>query len=94
MEEPPAGVVGSEPENNVAVVRDSDRVLESGFAEVTMQQTSSVQVEGVFQIDLLDVGIWRSTHTDHVESVSVQVERVTQVRLLDLIDEYHFNDCV
>ena len=59
-----------------------------------MQQTTSIQVQGVLQVDLLDIRIRGSSHTDHVEGVSVQVERMTQVGLLDLVHEDDFHDGV
>lgn len=87
-------VISSEAQDHVSVVGHSDRVLECGLAKVTMQQTAPIQVQGVLQVDLLDVGVRRPSHADHVESVAVQVERMAQVRLLDLVDEYDLYDGV
>lgn len=83
VEEPVAGIVGAEAQNHVTVVGHGDRVLQRGLSKVTMQQTTSIQVQGVLQVDLLDVGVGRATHSDDVEGVSVQVERVTEIGLLD-----------
>lgn len=79
-------IISSEPQYDVTVVRDSDRVLGWGQIVLSVQQTSSVQVEGVLQVDLLHVGVGRPTNTDNVERVSVQMERMTQIGLLDCKD--------
>lgn len=76
-------VVGSEPEHYVTVIGHSYRVLGWRQVEVPVQETSPVQVERVFQVDLLHVLIGRPSHTDHVERITVQMERMAQVRLLD-----------
>lgn len=79
VEQPEAGVVGSETDDNVAVVGDGDSVLrwwEVTLLQVTFKQTSSVKVESVLQIDFLHVLVGRSPNTNDVVGVSVQVERV------------------
>lgn len=58
MEKPEARVVGSETDNDVAVVRDGNGVLrwwEVSLLKVTLEQTSSIEVESMFQVDLLYV---------------------------------------
>lgn len=47
-----------------------------------MQEAAFVEVQRVFQVDLLHVFVGGTTDTDHVERVSVQVEGMRQVRLL------------
>lgn len=61
------GVVGSEAEDDVSVVGHGDGVLERRQVVVTVQQSSAVQVQGVLQVDLLDVLVRRAAHTNHVE---------------------------
>lgn len=87
VEEPITGIVGPEAQHDVAVIGYSDCILQRWLAKVTMQQTTSIQVQGMFQIDLLNVGVRGPTHSDHVESVSVQVEGMTEIRLLYLVDQ-------
>lgn len=58
VEQPEAGVVGSETDDDVAVVGDSDRVLrwrQVSLLQVTLKQTSPVEVESVLQVDFLHV---------------------------------------
>lgn len=50
-------VVGSETKDDVSIVGHGDGVLGRGMVELTVEQTLPVQVEGVFQIDLLDGGV-------------------------------------
>lgn len=76
-------VVGSESEHDVTVIGHSYRVLGRRQVEVPVQETSPIQVERVFQVDLLHVLVGRPSHTDHVERITVQMERMAQVRLLD-----------
>lgn len=94
VEEPISRIVGPEAQHHVAVIGHSDSVLQRWLAKVTMQQTTSIQIQSVFQIDLLDVGVRRPTHSDHVESVSVQVEGMTEIRLLYFVDEDNLHDSV
>lgn len=77
------GIVGAESQHNVAVVGYGDGVLRRRQIVLTVQETASVQVQGVFQIDLLHVGVRRPANTNHFEGVSVQVERMAQVGLLN-----------
>jgi len=60
-------VVGSETEDDVAIVGHGDGVLAGRVVELTVEQTLSVQVEGVLQVDLLDGGVRRAANTNHVE---------------------------
>lgn len=58
MEQPEARVVGAETDNDVAIVGDGDGVLRWGqvsLLQVTLKQTSPVEVESVLQVDLLYV---------------------------------------
>lgn len=58
VEQPEAGVVGSETDDDVAVVGNSDGVLRRGevsLLQVTLEQTSPVEVESVFQVNFLHV---------------------------------------
>jgi hypothetical protein len=57
-----------------------------------MQQTATIQVEGMFQINLLDGGVGRAPNTDNVETVTVQMEWMTQIGLLDFINHNDFDD--
>lgn len=47
-----------------------------------MQQTAPIQIQCVLQVNLLDVGIRRTAHADHVERGTVQMEGMAQIRLL------------
>lgn len=79
MEQPEARVVSAETDDDVAVVGDSDGVLrwrEVSLFQMTLKQTSPVEVESVLQVDLLYVLVGRPADTDDVVGVSVQVERV------------------
>lgn len=79
MEQPETRVVGAETDDDVAVVGDGDCVLrwwEVSLFQVTLKQTSPVEVESVLQVDLLHVLVGRPADTDDVVGVSVQVERV------------------
>lgn len=75
-------IVGSKPHYDVTVVGHGDGVLEWGQVELSVQQTAAIQIESMAQVDLLDGGIGRAAHTDHVEQVTVQVERMAQIVLL------------
>lgn len=78
-------VVGSKAQYNVTVVGHCNGVLERRQIVLSVQQTASIEVKRVLQIDLLDVGVGRSTDTDHVEAVAVQMERMTQIGLLHYV---------
>lgn len=82
VEQPETGVVRSESQNYVTVVRHGYRVFSRGKVELPVQKTLSVEVEGVLQVDLPHVVVRRPADTDHVEGVSVEMEGVTQIRLL------------
>lgn len=75
-------IVRTEPENDVSVVWNGNSVLGRWQIELPIEQTSLVEVQRVFQIDLLHVLVRGTADTDYVESVAVQVERMRQVRLL------------
>ena len=75
-------IVRTEPENDVSVVWNGNSVLGRWQIELSIEQTSLVEVQRVFQIDLLHVLVRRTAYTDYVESVAVQVERMRQIRLL------------
>lgn len=75
-------VVRTEPENDVSVVWNGNSVLGRWQIELSIEQTSLVEVQRVFQIDLLHVLVRGTAYTDYVESVAVQVERMRQIRLL------------
>lgn len=91
-------VVGSETKDDVSIVGHGDGVLGRGMVELTVEQTLPVQVEGVFQIDLLDGGVGWSANTNNVEWVAVQMERMAQVGLLDCeqkdFSKFNITKCV
>lgn len=76
-------IVSAEAHHHVAVVGHRNRVLQRRRAELPVQQTAPVQVQRVLQVDLLDGGVGRPAHADHVEGGAVDVERMAEVRLLD-----------
>lgn len=76
-------VIGSESQHHVTVVGHRHCVLKRRWSELAMQQTASIQVERVLQVDLFHIGVRRATHSDHMERRAVQMERMAQVRLLD-----------
>jgi hypothetical protein len=82
VEEPEAGIVRAESQHHVSVVGHRDRVLRRRQIELAMQQPLPVQVQGVLQVDLLDVLVGGPADTDHVERVPVQMERMAEIRLL------------
>ena len=75
-------IVSTESEYDVSVVRYCDRVLGRWEIVFSVQESSSIEIESVLQIDLLHVLVRRSTHTDHVECVTVQVEGMREIWLL------------
>lgn len=75
-------IIGTEPEDNITVVRYRDCVFQWWLTELSMQQTTTIQIERMLQIDLLDIGVRRSAHANHVERCAMQMERMTQVCLL------------
>lgn len=83
LSSPLTWIIGPEPEHHVAVVGHSDRILGRRQIVLTMQQTATIEIQGVLQIDLLDIRVGRSADTDNFEGVAVQVERMAQVGLLD-----------
>lgn len=48
-----------------------------------MQESATIQVQSVLQVNLLHVGIRGPANTYYFERVAVQVERMTQVGLLN-----------
>lgn len=79
VKKPASGIVSDEAEDDVSVVRYGNGVFrrrQISLLQVTLQQTSPVEVESVLQVDFLHVLVRRSTDTDYVERISVQVERV------------------
>lgn len=63
-------IVGSKPHHDVSIVRHGDGILEWGQVELSVQQTAAIEIESMAQVDLLDGGIGRAAHTDHVEQVT------------------------
>jgi hypothetical protein len=82
VEEPETRIVRAESQHHVSVVGHCDRVLRRRQIELAMQQPLPVQVQGVLQVDLLDVLVGGPADTDHVERVPVQMERMAEIRLL------------
>lgn len=76
-------IISSEPQNNVTVVGHGNGILGRRQIVLTVQQTTTIEVQGVLQVDLLHVGVGRPANTDHFEVVAVQVERMAQVGLLN-----------
>lgn len=79
VKKPESGIVSDEADDDVSVVRYGNGVFrrrQISLLQVTLQQTSSVEVESVLQVDFLHVLVGRSTDTDYVVRISVQVERV------------------
>jgi hypothetical protein len=76
-------VIGAEPEDDVAIVGHSDRVLSRRQIELSVEKTSPIEIQGMLQVNLLYVPVWGSAHTDDIEGVTVQVEGMTQVWLLN-----------
>lgn len=79
VKKPEAWVSRSETKDDVSIIGDSDGVLRWGqvsLLQMTFEETSSVEVESVLQVDFLDVLVRWPSDTDHVERVSVQVERM------------------
>lgn len=87
-------VVGPKSQHNIAIVRHGEGVLQRRTFELPMEETPSVQVECVLQTDLLDCGVGRSTHSDHIERIAVKMEWMTEIVLLNLVDQNDFNDGV
>jgi len=76
-------IVGPKSKHNITIVGHSDRVLCRRQIVLSVQQTASVQVQSVLQVDLLHIGVRRSANTDHIECVAVQMERMAEIRLLN-----------
>lgn len=55
VEQPVSGIIGTESENHVAVVRYGDGVLGRWQIELTIKETPLVQIQRVLQIDLFHV---------------------------------------
>lgn len=82
MKEPKARIVGPKPEDDITIIGNCDSILrgrEISLLKVTFEQTSSVQVKSVLQIDFLHILVRRAANTDDVISIAVQVEGVRQV---------------
>lgn len=75
-------IIGTESENNVAVVWHSNRILGRRQIKLPVKQSSLVEIQRVLQVDLLHVFVGRTSDTDDVERVSVQMEGMRQIRLL------------
>lgn len=80
-------IVGTETQDNVTVIWYGNCVLLRWQIVLSMQQTTSIQIECMLQIDLFHVGVGRSTDTDHIERVTVQMEWMTKIWLLDCVHE-------
>lgn len=65
------GIISAESENDVAIIRNGDGVLGRWQIELSVEQTSLIKIQRVFQIDLFHVFVRGTANTDHVESVSV-----------------------
>lgn len=94
VEQPVSWIVRAETEDDVTVVGNGDSVLSRWQVELSVQETSLIEIEGVLQIDLLHVPIRRTTDADHVERVSVQMEGMRQIGLLYFVYENHLDDRV
>lgn len=80
------GIVSAESQHNVAIVWHGNCVFERWAFELSMKQAPSIQVESMLQANLLDGGVWWSTHADDIERMTVQMEWMAQVVLLDFVD--------
>ena len=71
MEQPVPRIVCAEAENDVAVVWNSYSVLGRWQIELSIEKTPFIEIQCVFQIDLLHVLVRGATDTDYIESVTV-----------------------
>lgn len=76
-------IISAETHYHVAIVWDGDGILQWWVVVLSVQQTTAIEVERVLQIDLLHVGVGRTSNTDHIVRVTVQMERMAQIGLLD-----------
>lgn len=75
-------IISTETQHNVSIVRYGNGVLLRWQIVLSVQQTSAIQIQSVFQIDFLHVGVRWPTNADNVERVSVQMEGMAQIGLL------------
>jgi hypothetical protein len=76
-------VIGTESEDNITIVGDSNCVLSRRQVELPVEKTPPIQVQGVLQVNLLHVPIRGPPHTNNIESISMQMEGMAQVWLLN-----------
>lgn len=88
MEEPNAGIAGTEPQHCVTVIRHSDCVLECWFGEIALQHAQAIQIQSVFQVDLFNGIVRWTSQADNIKRRAMQMEWMTQIGLLHFVDEH------
>lgn len=84
-------IIGTESQHNVSIIWYGNGVLLWWQIVLSVQQTSAIQIQSVFEINFLHVSVRWSTNADYVERVSVQMERMAQIGLLDYVRKYNQN---
>lgn len=83
VKEPPPWIIGLQSKHNVTIVGHSNSILERRCSKITLNQIFSIEIEHMFQINLFDGAIWRSTNSNNVVSIAMQMKWMTQVNLLN-----------
>lgn len=68
------GIISSKAQHHISIVGHRNRILCRRQIILPVQETTSVQVQRMLQVDLLHSRVGRATDTDHTESVAVQME--------------------
>jgi hypothetical protein len=76
-------VIGTEPEDNITIVGHGNCVLSRRQVELPVEKASSVQIQGVLQVNLLHIPIWGPPHANNMESIAMKMEGMAQVWLLN-----------
>lgn len=76
------GVISAESEHDVAVVGHGDRIFLGWQVVLTVQQTATIQIERMLQVDLLDGRVGRSADTYGRKIIEIEIRNHKKSRRL------------
>lgn len=92
VEEPIAGIISPESHHNIAIIGYGNCILKRWLRKIPLQHSHTIQLQGVFQIDLLNGFVRRSSQSDDVERRAMQMKGMTKIHLLHFIHQDNFHD--
>lgn len=78
-------IIGSKSQYNVAIVWNGNCVLEWWQIVLSVKQSPTIQVQGMLQIDLFDIGVRRSANANDIETITMKMEGMAKIWLLNYL---------